>query len=83
MEGMVLEVAMAIITLWLGSTEWRLRTMDQRMRNAPSREEMEKMIEIKQEAIKAIQESIKEDIRELNKKIDTLIQLELSRKGKD
>lgn len=78
MEPILVGLISTIVGLWLGSVEWRLRNMDTRMRNAPSREEVEKQIDLKNEALRVMQKEIKEDVRDINKKLDALINAQLN-----
>jgi len=80
---MVDEIIVGILTtvagVWLGSLEWRLKSMDVRLRDAPSRKEVIETIDIKQEAGKAIQKEIQEDIRDIRRKLDQLIDLQIKK----
>ena len=70
-----LEAIIATITAaWLGSTEWRLRTMQNKLAETATRKETQELIDLKQEALKALQREIKEDIQRVEQKIDRLIE---------
>ena len=62
----------AIIVGWFGSIEFRLRSLDVRVRNNPSRREVSEEIEVRQESIKVLQREIKEDIKEIRRAIEKL-----------
>ena len=49
-----------------------MRNLDSRLRDAPSRLEVERTIESKTEAIKVLQQEIKEDIREMRRQLEKL-----------
>ena len=65
----------AIVGIWLGGIEWRMRSMDARLRDAPSRDEVNEAIEVRQEVVKAMQEEIKDDIKKMEHKLDELLRL--------
>lgn len=71
--GGIAGLAAFIITVWLGSTEARLRKMNEQIADKISEKDMERMIDLKQESIKIMQEVIREDIRELHKKLEDVL----------
>lgn len=73
-------VIAGIITLWLGSTEIRMRNLNSRLTQAPSEADMQLYVDIKQEALKAEQAAQRANFARLEAKIDRLIDLQLSRK---
>ena len=73
MESGLIGIIGAVLALWLGSIEVRMRNLDARLREAPSRDEVAVEIDIRQEAIKAVQAEIKEDVNRLEHKIDKLL----------
>ena len=67
----MIEVIGLLVTIGLayaGSVEVRLRKLSEK----PSRHEVIELIDLKQEAIKSVQEDIKEDTTEIKKKLDRL-----------
>lgn len=76
-EAVLLGIVSTVVGLWLGSIEWRFRGMDARMRHAPDREEVERTIDMKQEAQDVMQENLREDIKELKVKLDKLLEMQL------
>lgn len=62
--GIIVTIALA----YAGSIEIRMRKLNEK----PSRREVAELIDLKQEAVKAIQEEIKEDTAEIKKKLDRL-----------
>ena len=73
MEISIEAVVMTILGLWLGSSEWRMRNMDTRLREAPSRKEVEKQIDLKQEVVKSDIEHIKDSQERIEEKLDKLL----------
>jgi len=65
-------ISTTIVALWLGSMEIRMRNLDARLRDAPSRTEVSNEIEIRMEAVKMLQQEIKEDIREMKRHLERL-----------
>lgn len=59
--------------LWLTRLHRRLDSMDERLRQAPSRDEVEKMIEVRLEPVEVQTLEIKEDIKKLDSKLDKII----------
>ncbi len=68
-------IATTILALWLGSAEYRMRKLQDIQSKSPSREEMDKSIDLHQRVVKAIQSEIKEDINRLDNKLDKLTEL--------
>lgn len=73
MESIVLGLITTIVSLWLGSIEWRLRNVDEKMSEKPSRDEVEKDINLRLEVVKSIQADIKEDLKDIKHKLDNLL----------
>lgn len=67
-----------LIGSYVGSIEWRLRTMDDRLRKAISKDDILELIDIKQESVEVLQKELKEDIRDINHKLDKIIDKQLS-----
>ena len=61
----VIGLVVSVIMTMFGLVFKRLNSMDSRLREVPSRREVSTEIEVRQEAIKAIQHEIKEDIKEM------------------
>lgn len=64
----------ALLITVIATYEWRLRALNQRMLGAPDRREVEKLIDLKLEVVKAQHDDLKEDIHRLETKIDLLLQ---------
>lgn len=62
-----------VILAWLGSFEWRLRNMSNRLNNMATKEEIEKLIDLKQEVLQVIQTETRKDIQVVDAKLDKLI----------
>lgn len=73
MEVFLSGLLLTVIGGWIGSIEFRMRQINDKLRDVPTREEVGNTIDIKQESIKVLQLEIKEDIKELTKKVDKLI----------
>ena len=69
LAGLIGTLAMA----WLARLHRRLDSMDERMRNAPSRDEVKDMIEVRLEPVEVQTLEIKEDIKKLDSKLDKII----------
>lgn len=65
----------AVLMLWLGSIEWRLRNMHNRQSKHMDSSDIKEMIDIKNETLKSKQQDLKEDIVRLESKIDKLLEL--------
>ncbi len=74
MEPLITGLVVAVVGVWLGSMERRMRNLDARVRLSPSRDEVHKTIDLKQEAVKVLQQELKEDLKEINRKLDRLIE---------
>jgi len=68
----LLGIGTAVISLWLGSVEIRMRHQEARLRDAPSRKEMKEDIAIHLEVVKVLQKELKEDIREMRKQLEQI-----------
>ena len=77
MDPVIMGFIGVIISVWLGGLEWRMRSMDAKLRCVPSREEVNGTIDIKVDSLKVMQGELKEDIKELKHKVDKLISLQL------
>lgn len=73
-------IVMAVLGLWLGSTEYRLRKMQEDLEKTASVEEMEKLIDLKQQVIVVLQKDMRDDIHRLYRKMDEIL-AELHKKG--
>jgi len=62
-----------VLSIWFGSFEIRLRNMDEKLRDVPSRKEVSTEIKVRQESIKVLQQEIKEDIRLMRRQLEKLI----------
>lgn len=65
MDPVVIGLISTIVSIWLGSVEFRMRNLDQRLRDTPSKDEVSEEIKVRQEPIKVLQHEIKEDIKEI------------------
>lgn len=70
--------AMPILMAWIGSIEWRLRTMANEFKDIPTRNEVAEQIMVRQEAVKQAQKDLQEDVRRLETKIDKLLEFQRS-----
>lgn len=52
----------------------RLNDMDKRLREAPSRDEVKDIVDVRLESVKVLQQEIKEDTKELKHKLDRVIE---------
>ena len=68
----VLGLCVTVLLSIFGVVFKRINTMDNRLRHVPSRQEVERLIDNKQEGLKILQAEIKEDIKEVRLKIDAL-----------
>lgn len=74
LEYSLLGIMITILGIWFGSIEMRIRKMDDKLRDVPSKLEVSKEIEVRQEALKVMQQEIKEDIRYMRNQLDKLIE---------
>ena len=77
---MIIEsVASGILVCWLGSMEYRMRKIREESMSKPDRLDVEKLIDLKQEVVKASHVDIKRDVARLEVKIDKLIDLQMKK----
>ena len=57
----------------IGTYEWRLRNLNTRMIDAISKQEAEKLIDLKLEVVHSQNRDLREDIKRLEAKIDLLL----------
>ncbi len=81
MIEMILQITLPLLALYLGSIEYRMRNLNQRLCEAASRREIHDLIDLKLEALHIMDNELKSDIRallraqeKLSDKIDKLIQ---------
>lgn len=65
MDPLVLGTVSTIISLWLGSVEYRMKNLREALNQMPSKADVKEEIILRQEGMKVLQEEIKEDIREI------------------
>lgn len=73
-------IVLTLIGSYVGSLEWRMREMDERLRQAISKEDIIELIDMKQESMEVMQKELKDDIKSLDAKLDKLIDRELDNK---
>lgn len=61
-----------ILGLWLGSMEYRMRKVRDEQANKPSRDEVEKTIELHQRELKVMLREAKESMNKIEHKIDKM-----------
>lgn len=70
------EIIMAIVTavmgLWLGRVEYKIREQDQMFRDIPNRREVSEEIEVRLESVRVLQSEIKDDVKEIRRAIERL-----------
>ena len=69
----VIGLVVSIITGIIGVLFRRMNELDRRLRGAPDRDEVKDLIDTKLESVKVLQQEIKEDTKELSRKMDKLI----------
>lgn len=71
-KELIMAIVTAIVGLWLGRIEYKMREHDTMMRDVPNRDEVIEQIEIRLESVKILQQEIKEDVREIRRGIEKL-----------
>lgn len=71
-KEIIMAIVTAIIGLWLGRIEYKMREQDQMFRDIPNRREVSEEIEIRLESVKVLQNEIKDDIKEIRRAIERL-----------
>lgn len=71
-KEIIMAIVTAIIGLWLGRIEYKMREQDQMFRDIPNRREVAEEIEVRLEAVKVLQGEIKDDIKEIRRAIERL-----------
>lgn len=71
-KEIIMAIVTAIIGLWLGRIEYKMREQDQMFRDTPNRREVSEEIEIRLESVKVLQNEIKDDIKEIRRAIERL-----------
>ena len=68
-EPVLIGLVITVLSGWLGSIEMKIRALDVRLRESPSRKEVSSEIEVRQAPVKALQKEIKADLKEDIKEI--------------
>lgn len=68
----VFEIATGILLLWLSSMEIRTRAMSNKVQSTMEKQEVENLINLKQESLRILQSEIKDDIKRLENKLDQI-----------
>lgn len=71
-KEIIMAIVTAIIGLWLGRIEYKMREQDQMFRDIPNRREVSEEIEIRLESVRVLQNEIKDDIKEIRRAIERL-----------
>ena len=71
-KEIIMAIVTAIIGLWLGRIEYKMREQDQMFRDIPNRKEVAEEIEVRLGAVKVLQGEIKDDIKEIRRAIERL-----------
>lgn len=71
-KELIMAIVTAIVGLWLGRIEYKMREHDTMMRDIPNRREVSEEIEIRLESVKVLQNEIKDDIKEIRRAIERL-----------
>jgi hypothetical protein len=71
--SIILAIVFPVLMAWFGSLEWRLRSMSKQVNDSMNRDDTEKLIDLKQEVLYVLHKEIKNDIRDINRKIDRLL----------
>lgn len=74
MIDILIGLAITVIGSYVGSVEWRLRTMDERLRKAVGKDDILELIDLKQESLEVLQRELKEDIKNLDDKLDRILE---------
>jgi len=63
-----------ILSVWLGSIEWRMRNMLNKIDERYTKDDIKEIIDLKQESIKSSLKELKEDTKALSSKLDRLLE---------
>ncbi len=66
-------IVTTVLAVWLAGIEVRMRKLDERLRDVPTRQEVSSEIEVRQESVKVLQQEIKEDIKEMRRSLEQLL----------
>ena len=69
----VVSICIAILLAWFGSLEYRMRSIGSTAGKAMTRDDTERLIDLKQQAIHIIQREIRDDIRDLVEKVNKVL----------
>lgn len=72
METLLIGLVVTLVSIWAGSIEIRMRNMDEKLRQVPTRREVSKEIEVRQESVKVLLQELKEDIKQVRHTLDKL-----------
>ena len=72
MDPIIIGVIVSSVGLIWGSIEVRMRNLDNKLRDVPTRREVSDEIEVRQESLRVLQQEIKEDIREMRRSLEKL-----------
>lgn len=77
--ALVIKIIGIALGSWVGLFEWRLRSMDRELRKTVNRKEVEDLIQLKLESVHVQQSEMKEDIKDIKAKLDTILQYLIAR----
>lgn len=73
MDYFITSIALAVIGLWLGSIEIRIRNMSNELKDKTSRAELKEQSKETNFTILELKRDMKEDVNRIEKKIDFII----------
>ena len=69
----VISLVTTVLFALFGLTQKRISNMDERLRSAPPRDEVQEQIDLRQEVNRALYTELKEDIKDLKAQVRILI----------
>ena len=73
MDPIVIGIITTVLGVWLGSVEVRMKNMQKDLHDVPTRHEVSEEITMRQEALKVMQKEIKEDIHDMKRTLEKLV----------
>ena len=74
LDPVLIGLISTLLVAWLGSIEMRMRNVMDKLSDRPTRRQVSEEIEVRQESLKVLQQEIKDDIKEMRRSLEKLIE---------
>lgn len=77
--GTVESILLTIVTLWLGGIQWAIRSLKQREKDVPTRQEVKEIVRSEMKPHEVLVTEVKEDVKEMKEDVKALVRLQMQK----